>query len=271
LGYTDFHDPSQNHTYADMDGDTAPVTIGADMAARKGLLVVNSLGNEGSTAWYYLSAPSDGDSVMGIGAVDGSGIYASFSSHGPSYDGRMKPDVVAQGSGVYVAEPYSGGFAFNGGTSFSSPILAGMAACLWQANPSMNNMQVAQAIRASASRYTDPDEMYGYGIPDFILANNILTIIGGPEENTGLVKIYPNPVSDYFTIDAGMLISKGVGSEKVIIEVTDLTGRMIGIQSAELTNSANIKVDLLKNAPNGLYFVKVNSGDIQSLQKVVKE
>jgi len=271
LGYTEFNDPLQNHTYADMDGDKAPATKGADMAAKKGILVVNSLGNEGSSSWYYLSAPSDGDSVMGIGAVDGSGIYASFSSHGPSYDGRVKPDVVAQGSGVYVADPYGGGFGFSGGTSFSSPILAGMAACLWQANPSMNNMQVAEAIRKSASQYNDPDAMLGHGIPDFIMANNILTVINSPEVINELISVYPNPFLNYFTVDTEKLRSRGVGTYDITIEISDLTGRIIGSQTAALTNGSKIKVDLLKNAPKGLYFVKVNSAETQSSIKVVKE
>jgi hypothetical protein len=271
LGYTKFYDASQDHTYADMDGNTAPVTIGADMAAKKGILVVNSLGNEGGTSWYYLSAPSDGDSVLGIGAVDGSGIYASFSSHGPSYDGRVKPDVVAQGSGVYVADPYSGSFAFSGGTSFSSPILAGMAACLIQANPSLNNMQIAQAIRQSASQYNSPDEMLGYGIPDFILANNISTVISGYENNDLFVNVFPNPVSDEFTIEAGKQGGGEAWKGELTIEISDITGRLVGIQKESQEDSGKIRVTLLRDAPGGLYFVRISAGDLQSIQKIIKE
>lgn len=270
LGYTTFNDPTQNHTYQDMNGDTAPVTIGADMAAKKGILVVNSLGNEGGSSWYYLSAPSDGDSVMGIGAVDGSGIYASFSSHGPSYDGRVKPDVVAQGSGVVVADPFSGSYSYSGGTSFSSPILAGMAACLWQANPSLNNMQIAQAIRQSASQYNNPDDQLGHGIPDFILANNILTVISGPEENDLLVNIFPNPVSDDFTIEAGKHGGMGAWDGEITLEITDITGRFIGIQKENRADSGKINVNLLRNAPGGLYFVRLSISNYQSTFKIVK-
>jgi serine protease AprX len=257
LGYNDFWDPLQNHTYADMNGDTAPATIGADMAAKKGILVVNSLGNEGSTSWYYLSAPSDGDSVMGIGAVDPDGYYVSFSSHGPSYDGRVKPDVAAQGSSVYVVEPFGGGFTYGGGTSFSSPILAGMAACLWQANPSMTNMQIADAIRKSASQYTTPDDLLGYGIPDFVLANNILTIITGPDDPGKGLYIYPNPASGYFIIDVSQL--KGTQPiNSAIIEILDLTGQSVGTVSKEISHSDKIYVDLSENLSAGVYFIKLN-------------
>jgi hypothetical protein len=271
LGYTEFYDPSQNHTYAEMNGDTAPATIGADMAARKGILVVNSLGNEGNSSWYYLSAPSDGDSVMGIGAVDGAGIYASFSSHGPSYDGRVKPDVVAQGSGVYIANPETGGFTFGGGTSFSSPILAGMATCLWQANPSMNNMQVADAIRQSASQYNDPDEFLGHGIPDFILANNILTVINGTEGSDNLIEVYPNPFTASFSINGSMLESWGSGNDDVKIEILDVTGKIIDFQDINLSDGSDIVIDQLKNAPKGMYFVKITSPGMQTIIKVIKE
>jgi serine protease AprX len=271
LGYTEFDDPSQNHTYADMDGNTTPATKGADMAAKKGILVVNSLGNSGSDAWYYLSAPSDGDSVLGIGAVDGDGFYASFSSHGPSYDGRVKPDVSAQGSGAYVVDPSSGWFGYGSGTSFSSPIMAGMAACLWQANPSLNNMQIADAIRQSASQYLAPDDMLGYGIPDFVLANNILTVIDGPADKAASLKVYPNPFTDKFILDAESL--RGMGAEFNIgtVEISDNTGRVIGSQNIDISNSALISVDLFQNAPKGLYFLKVNLNGKQLVQKLVKE
>lgn len=271
LGYTEFNDASQNHTYADMDGDSAPCTKGADMAARKGILVVNSLGNEGSSPWYYLSAPSDGDSVLGIGAVDGAGIYASFSSHGPSYDGRVKPDVVAQGSGVAVVDPYSGGLTFGGGTSFSSPILAGMSACLWQANPSLSNMQIAQAIKQSASQYDDPDDFLGHGIPDFVLANNILTVISGPDNAQGYFEIYPNPFTGTFTLDVSSLENPGnIDGKDCRIEISDVSGRKIGSQLLNLEGSAKIEVTLLQDAPRGLYFAVINLFGNQYVQKIVK-
>jgi serine protease AprX len=272
LGYSDgMTDPGQNHTYSEMDGNTTTVTIGADMAAKKGILVVNSLGNEGNSNWYYLSAPSDGDSVMGIGAVDGNGTYASFSSHGPSYDGRVKPDVVAQGSGVYVVDPVGGGFSYEGGTSFSSPILAGMAACLWQANPTLTNMQIAGAIRQSASQYLMPDDSLGYGIPDFVFANNILTVIDGPGDEMAYLKVYPNPFRDLFIIDAVKLGSRGAGQNEGIVEIFDITSRLIGSQKLNLINSGSVTVDLLNNAPKGFYLIKVNLNGYQSVQKLIKE
>lgn len=271
LGYGDgFTDSSMDHTYSEMDGNTTAITIGADMAARKGILVVNSLGNEGNSDWYYLSAPSDGDSVLGIGAVDPEGNYAPFSSHGPSYDGRAKPDVVAQGSNVWVANPGSGTFGYSAGTSFSSPILAGMAACLWQANPSMNNMQVAQAIRESASKYTSPDEMLGYGIPDFLLANDLLTVIDSPDGKSGTVRLFPNPFKSSVTLRIEGEVAQNSGNKTGTVEISDYTGRVIGIQMISVSEGKNIKVDFLEQAPKGIYFVKVNLGDFKSVEKIIK-
>lgn len=270
LGYNEFWDTTQNHTYEDMNGDTAPATKGADMAAKKGILVVNSLGNEGSSAWYYLSAPSDGDSVLGIGAVDADGNYASFSSHGPSYDGRVKPDVAAQGSMVYVVDPMSGGFTFGSGTSFSSPIMAGMAACLWQANPSMTNMQIANAIRKSASQYAAPDDMLGYGIPDLVMANNILTVISDPAKPDEAIFIYPNPCRGHFTIDASQLI-KNEMIKDATVELYDITGRKIGTVKANLTASAIVEVDILLNYPSGVYFVRFDTGKMVLTGKITRE
>ncbi len=174
LGYTTFDDPAQNHSYADMDGNTTPITIGADLAASKGILVVNSAGNSGNTSWQYIGAPADGDSVFSIGAVNSSGTYASFSSQGPTYDGRIKPDVVAQGQGTTIISAYSGSVTTGNGTSFSSPVTAGMVACLWSAFPDRKNTEIMQAIRQSASQYTNPDGYLGYGIPDYLEALNIL-------------------------------------------------------------------------------------------------
>ncbi len=135
LGYNTFNEPTYNHTYQDLDGNTAPATMAADLAASKGILVVNSAGNEGNNSWMYVNAPADGDSVFSIGAVDASGNYASFSSIGPTYDGRIRPNVVAQGQSSAIISSFSGNVVTGSGTSFSSPITAGMVACLWQAHP----------------------------------------------------------------------------------------------------------------------------------------
>jgi subtilisin family serine protease len=269
LGYTTFDDPTQNHTYSELNGDTAPATIGADVAASRGMLVVNSLGNEGSGSWYYLSVPSDGDSVMGIGAVDANGNYASFSSHGPSADGRVKPDVATQGSGVYCVDPYSGQFTFAGGTSFSSPILAGMAACLWQANPEHTNMQIADAIRQSASQYLSPDDFLGHGIPDFMQANNILTVIDGPDASAALLEVFPNPFTDEIRIQ-----SEGNRWEGSLeITVSDITGKKIAEKRIAGTNGMNeIRISDLGNLNAGVYMVQVkfSSGNIYTTKLLKK-
>jgi len=176
LGYTTFDNPLQNHTYQDMDGNTTPISICADMAVSKGMIVVNSAGNEGSSSWYYIGAPADGDSVFSIGAVNASGTYASFSSHGPTSDGQMKPDVVAQGSGTTIINASTGNVTTGSGTSFSSPITAGMVSCLWQAHPNRRNTQILEAIQQSASLANNPNYQLGYGIPNYLTAHNLLTL-----------------------------------------------------------------------------------------------
>jgi serine protease AprX len=176
LGYTTFNDPSQNHTYADMDGNTTPVSIGADIAVSKGMIVVNSAGNDGSSSWFYIGAPADGDSVFSIGAVNASGNYASFSSHGPTSDGQIKPDVVAQGSGTTIINASSGNVTTGSGTSFSSPVTAGMVTSLWQAHPNRRNTEILEAIRQSGSLATNPNYQLGYGIPNYLTAHNNLLL-----------------------------------------------------------------------------------------------
>jgi len=135
----------------------------------------------------------------------------------------------------------------------------------------MNNMQIAEAIRLSASQYNDPDETLGYGIPDFVMANNILTIITGPESNDGMVAVYPNPVAGSFTIDAGNLVSGGAMDSEMNIEILDITGKVIGKQDLNLSGSSRFVIDLLQNKANGMYFMKVTSRGQNSVIKLVKE
>jgi hypothetical protein len=263
LGYTVFWDSSQDHTYEDLDGNTTPVTIGADFAASKGMLVVNSAGNEGNGSWYYHSAPSDGDSVMGIGAVDPQGYYVSFSGHGPTYDGRTKPNVSAQGSYVFTVDPYSNSYTYSGGTSFSSPIIAGMSACLWQANPEMSNMEILSAIEESSSQYGEPDDELGNGIPDYMMANNILTIIDTPGFNNSKLEVFPNPAGENVNIvwTGAQSFSQG----RVV--VTDLAGKQI---KESFMESEQLTIDI-SNLENGIYLINLYQDDrLKVTRKVIK-
>ena len=137
LGYSQFDDHLMDHTYADMDGNTTRISRAADIAASKGMLVVVSAGNQGAGNWHYISAPADADSVLAVGAIDANGYIADFSSRGPSSDLRVKPDVVAIGKGTWVAD-FESGIRQGNGTSLSAPVISGLAACLWQANPECN-------------------------------------------------------------------------------------------------------------------------------------
>jgi serine protease AprX len=165
LGYTQFDSSLFNHTYADMNGNTAMSTIGADLAAKKGLVVLIAAGNEGASAWHYISAPSDADSVLAVGAVDVNRNVGSFSSYGPSADGRVKPDVASVGVGTVVWTP-SNVAAAGSGTSFACPNMAGLATCLWEGFREFNNIKIINALRQAGSIAGAPDNRIGYGIPD---------------------------------------------------------------------------------------------------------
>lgn len=165
LGYTEFDNPAFDHTYADMNGRTTIIAKGHLMAAKKGILCMASAGNDGSGLWHYIGTPADADSILTVGAVNTSGDIAGFSSWGPSSDGRVKPDACSVGWGTaYVTT--SGTVATGNGTSFSSPNLAGLTTCLWQAFQELTNMDVIEAVRKSGNLYLTPDDHYGYGIPD---------------------------------------------------------------------------------------------------------
>ena len=166
LGYTTFDNQEMNFTYADMDGKTSRGAQAATIAARKGMLLVVAMGNDGDKAWHYLSTPADADSILSVGAVDVAGEIAVFSSYGPSADGRVKPEVCAVGSRTALINPANNETKNGNGTSFACPLIAGMAASLWSAVPKASNMEIREQIIRSADRYTTPHEQYGYGVPN---------------------------------------------------------------------------------------------------------
>ncbi len=182
LGYYEFDDASDNYTYNDLDGKTTIVTQAADWASKKGILVVNSAGNEGMSSWGRIIAPCDGDSVLCVGGVSLNGNYVRFSSRGPSADGRVKPNVVGPAADVKGVTNSASVVGMNG-TSFSSPIIAGLAACIWQAYPNKNNFEILKAIEQSASRAQNPDSLMGYGIPNFSSIEDILGTYGESESS----------------------------------------------------------------------------------------
>ena len=166
LGYAMFDTEEFRLSYADMDGQSTRCSRAAQIASRKGMLLVVAAGNEGNKDWHYISAPSDADSILTVGAVDIHDSIAAFSSWGPTADGRIKPEVCATGSQTALVNPLDNCVVRGNGTSFACPIIAGMAACLWSALPKASNMEIRERIIQSADRYNQPHDHYGYGIPN---------------------------------------------------------------------------------------------------------
>jgi subtilisin family serine protease len=166
LGYTAFDDTTLNYKPENLDGKTSFMTLAADKAYEKGMILVTSAGNEGNKPWQKISAPADAQHVLTVGAVGTDSIIASFSSKGLTADNRLKPDIVSAGKGT-VTIGYNGQIDFTNGTSLSSPFVAGLVASLWSINPGMNRAEVLDIVKRSSDRYNRPDSVYGYGIPDF--------------------------------------------------------------------------------------------------------
>ncbi len=171
LGYTEFDDASMNFTYADMNGMISRASQAAWLASRKGIIVCNSAGNDGNKTWKYISSPADADGILTVGGVNTSGTIAVFSSFGPTADSRIKPEVCATGWGTVFAN-LNGNVTSGNGTSYSSPIIAGLAACYLQYCKEQLPQSycvdlIRQHIINSTDRFSSPDNQYGYGIPDF--------------------------------------------------------------------------------------------------------
>ncbi|CAL67188.1 S8 family serine peptidase [Christiangramia forsetii] len=190
LGYTLFDNPDYSYAPEDMDGKTAFISRGANIATEKGLLIVTSAGNRGEENYFnIISAPADAN-VLSVGGVDRNRNYVTFSSRGPSADGRVKPDVAAQGLEIVAIDQFNN-LVQASGTSFASPILAGSVASFWQADPSLSNLEVMQLVKAASSLFNTPNNRLGYGIPDF---RNALSDLLESNQDSGELFLYQNPV-----------------------------------------------------------------------------
>lgn len=260
LGYSEFDDLNQNYTYADLDGNTTLITKAADIAASKGILVVNSAGNLGNDPWKYISAPADGDSVLAVGAVDAYAKVVSFSGYGPTFDGRIKPNICAMGYKTSV-QSVDGSIIYANGTSFSAPIISGMAACLWQSLPELNNYEIIKRIEESSHQYSNPNNTMGYGIPDFEKAAGLESLNTQNPSKDNYINSYPNPFSNQLTIDL-----LNINDEIISIEIYTSTG--VKVKESNKIFLSKFSFSNLESLPSGIYLIKVKT-KFQSLTQVV--
>jgi serine protease AprX len=267
LGYNTFDDPVFNHTYNDFYKNATMVTQGATMAAKKGLIVMNSAGNEGGSSWKYLGFPADADSVCAVAAVSASGIIAGFSSYG--YPGKVKPNIASVGAGTVIA-----GFGNNpttgNGTSFSNPNIAGLIACLWQAFPEFNNMQILDAVYRSCPTYATPNDRIGYGIPNMRIAYNFLQEKRFAEFTNNWLIAKPSP----FTNLKDLFIKlKAPETGKISIRLFDSKGSLVDRIEMNVTEN-NIYQTKFPNSfsmAGGVYFIQYIGNKERQTIKVVKQ
>lgn len=256
LGYSTYDNTNYDYTTDDMDGNTAFITKGANIAFEKGILLLNSAGNSGGNSWGIVTAPGDAPGVLTVGAVNASGAYAAFSSIGSADQPTQKPDVMTQGSASYVIDQTNTIRTANG-TSFSSPIMAGGVACLWQALPTKTNAEIMQLVRESASLYNAPTFFMGFGIPDLQLALSLST----PDEEYYSLMLFPNPTSDFFTIRSS------AQDDEITISLFDVLGKQIATSSQNYLNNL-FDISFLSS---GIYVADIKNGEHHSMVKIIKK
>ncbi|MFP4287637.1 MAG: S8 family peptidase [Bacteroidales bacterium] len=265
LGYSEFDDPSQNYTYQDLDGETTVAARAANMAFNRGILVVNSAGNYGNNTWQYIGTPADALGTLAIGGTDNQGERVSFSSIGPTTDGRIKPDVMAQGRSVPVISISDQVMNANG-TSFASPLMAAMAACLLQRHPSATHKQLKNAITRSGDKYFNPDNFYGYGIPDFEAASLILHQI---QEDQNIVSLSVNPINQQSSLRFFL-----EQEDRVMVEIFNAKGDLVlRTDQIEVNRGYNEIKPFREEADSlasGIYFVRVGFSHRNELIKAIK-
>ncbi|WP_299061140.1 S8 family serine peptidase [uncultured Polaribacter sp.] len=273
LGYTTFDNSNYNYTYQDMDGKTTFISRGAEIGASRGLLLVNAAGNSGNSDWKYIGAPADAPSVISVGAVNALEEIAAFSSFGPTSDGRIKPEILAQGRNVIAINHNTNLTYTTNGTSFSSPIIAGLVACLNQIEhpllkslnlPDHNlNQLLKQAIYQSADNFSSPTAQYGYGIPDFENAYNAYTSSLATIDDTLKpdFTIFPNPAKNFIEISSDTFILNDS-----TIQIFTILGKQL-LEKLYLSTK-KLDVSFLKS---GIYILKISYKNQQKTLKLVIE
>jgi len=258
LGYFEYDNPNYSYQYSDLTGDHAFISQGANIAFSKGMIVVASAGNSGATNNPNIGVPAEATNVLAVGAVQANETYALFSSIGPSFDGRIKPDVMAQGQQSTVANT-AGQITSANGTSFSCPIMAGAITSFWSAIPWATNQQVLDFVKQSADRFLSPDDQFGYGIPDFQIALAMAQL----STNESLINkftLYPNPTNDKISINF----------PNTIDEINFILYNNLGQKIIEKNIKNEFPQISLENNSSGIYFYTIQSkSDFQS-GKIIK-
>lgn len=260
LGYSTYDNSLLSLTYNQLDG-TSRISIAATMAVNKGIVVVVSAGNEGNRPWHYILTPSDARDVLTVGAMAADSTLASFSSVGPTADGRIKPDVVAMGHRCAV-QGNTGNVVLGSGTSYSAPVVTGMIACLWQALPGYSATEMIGLVKQSANGYSMPNSSWGYGIPDFGKALQIASHTISESENRW--HLASNPVHSYLIAE-----NKNVANDDVWeVSLFDIFGRKL----ISRINAGPVYVnDQIGNYPSGIYLLQLKSAQKSQVIKFVKQ
>lgn len=261
LGYTTFDEGESDYTPADLDGDTAVTTRAVDIAASLGVVVAVSAGNEACSApdncWYYISTPADADSAIAVAAVDPDSSRSPFSSFGPTADGRTKPGVAAPGRSVRIAGA-NGSYRFGSGTSFASPLVAGVAAQMLQVNPELNPIDIRRLLRESASQAQQPDNALGWGIIDADAAVRAAEALRDPPPDTPVAAApYPNPTTDRAVFEVRM----PDGGGRVELHIYNTLGREVYARHAELNRGTNQLTVDVRSLASGLYLYLLTSSE----------
>jgi serine protease AprX len=259
LGYNQYDAAWQNHTYSNLDGSTTPSARAANFASDKGMLVVVSAGNEGSTLWKHITTPADAFKSLTVGAVNSDGAYVTFSSVGPTADGRIKPDVAAQGSRTVLQNSF-GNIGTANGTSFAAPIISGLAACLWQALPHLTAEEISTRIKLSASISGSPNNQIGFGLPNFITALDSLPGL----KQTDKLYLFPNPTNGKVFVRLPEPIKTSFN-----LSIISNTGVIIKTEKY-FSQSLEHTITIPEGFPSGVYIVHLESDKISKFGRVVK-
>ncbi len=256
LGYTTFNSIEMDHVRSQLDGQAIPISRAANLAESKGMLLFNAAGNEGSKSWEKISFPADAENVITVGSIDKERKISSFSSIGPTADRRIKPDLVSMGSQVSIIGR-EGNISTSNGTSYASPLLAGSAACLWQALPGYTCKQIANLLKTSADRYVHPDTIYGYGVPDIYAAyQNTLTGINTTKPDHS-VMVYADRNRLYFNLNYEE-------ASNYKITIFNSLGRIF-LYQRQLSESVDIG-----NLPAGVYITYIQYKEKPIVRKFIK-